>query len=134
MTIQLHPDLVSVHELRRAPRLEFQGRAWCEHRQLTLYLPIRNLSSDGLFLQTATPLEPGERLTLSLRDDPDIVIEAEVVWMEPARRVGGVGCRIVRFVEGAERYPALLERLRTGSGSERGMFEFRDCSWSASGR
>jgi hypothetical protein len=134
MTIQLHPDLVSAHELRRAPRLEFQGRAWCEHRQLTLYLAIRNLSSNGLFLQTATPLETGERVTLSLRDDPGIVIEAEVVWMVPERRVGGVGCRIVRFLQGADRYPALLERLRTGGGMERGMFDVRDCSWSASGR
>ena len=89
MTIQLHPDLVSVHELRRAPRLEFRGRAWCEHRQLTLYLALRNLSSSGLFLQTATPLEPGERVTLSLRDDPGIVIEAEAVWTVPGRRLGG---------------------------------------------
>lgn len=133
--MHLHPDLVSTNELRRAPRLEFQGRAWCEHRQLTLYLAIRNLSREGLFLQTATPLAAGERVVISLQDgDPAIVIEAEIVWTVPRRRVGGVGCRIVRFLEGAEHYPSLLEKLRTGGGSERGMIDGRDCSLSAIGR
>jgi Tfp pilus assembly protein PilZ len=134
MTMHLHPDLVSTNELRRAPRVEFQGRAWCEHRQLTLYLAIRNLSREGLFLQTATPLAPGERVTITLQEDPAIVIEAEIVWTVPRRRVGGVGCRIVRFIEGADHYPQLLEKLRTGGGVERGMFDKRDCSMSAIGR
>lgn len=109
---------LSVHsgELRRHVRVELLRRAWCEHRDYTLYLSIANISHEGLFIQTSTPFDRGERLWVCLADrnpkaTPLVELEAEVVWSSPRARLVGVGCRIVGFVQGSERYAELVEQL-----------------------
>ncbi|MDB4988417.1 MAG: PilZ domain [Myxococcaceae bacterium] len=109
---------LSVHsgELRRHVRVEFQGRAWCEHRDWTLYLPIVNVSCDGLFIQTSTPFARGELLRVCLTDRnplvvPLIELEAEVRWSSSRGKSIGVGCRILDFAQGADRYAELVEQL-----------------------
>jgi hypothetical protein len=134
MTMNLHSELVSSRELRRASRLEFRRRAWCEHRDFTLYPAIMNLSRGGLFLQASTPLAVGERLKVTLlQGEPGIVVDIEIVWVKRRGPGAGFGCRIVGFVEGADQYGALLDQLRRGI-FERGMRESRDCSWSVLSR
>jgi hypothetical protein len=134
MTMNLHSELVSSRELRRAPRLEFGHRAWCEYREITLYLPVVNVSRGGLFLHTSTPLAVGERLKVSvLPGAGGIALEAEITWSRRRGRGAGVGCRIVSFLDGAERYAALLEHLRRGT-FEGGMPALQDCSLSAFSR
>ncbi|MDB4972859.1 MAG: hypothetical protein JWN48_1200 [Myxococcaceae bacterium] len=103
-------------ELRRHVRVEFQRRAWCEHHDWTLYLPIVNVSLDGLFIQTSTPFARGELLRVCLTDRNPLVsqlieLEAEVMWASPRGRVVGVGCRIRDFAQGAEHYGSLIEQL-----------------------
>lgn len=100
------------HELRRHVRVEFQRRAWCEHRDWTLYLPIANLSHGGLFLQTSTAFAPGEplRICLSARE-PLIIMEVEVMWSSPSGRTVGVGCAITSFVQGSKAYGELVDQL-----------------------
>jgi Tfp pilus assembly protein PilZ len=109
---------LSVHqgELRRHARVELQRRAWCEHRDYTLYLSIANISREGLFIQTSTPFHRGERLRVCLADRTPrstvpVELEAEVVWSSPRGRLVGVGCRIVAFAQGGERYAELVEQL-----------------------
>ena len=111
---------LSVHsgELRRHARVELQRRAWCEHRDYTLYLCIANISRAGLFIQTSTPFRRGERLRVCLSDRNSQVtalveLDAEVVWSSARGRLLGVGCRIVGFAEGGERYEELVEQLAT---------------------
>ena len=102
-------------EQRRHPRLEFEGRAWCEHKSLTLYLPVSNVSAGGLFLQTGTPMSTGQRLKVSfgpLEDgDEDVVAKVEIVWVGRTPRGAGAGCRLLSFVSGEESYERLLARL-----------------------
>jgi Tfp pilus assembly protein PilZ len=115
-------------DLRRHVRVDFQRRAWCEHRDWTLYLPLTNLSHSGLFIQTSTSFASGEMLRVCLTDrDPLIIIDVEVMWCSaggsslvreaaarPDARVG-VGCAIRSFVQGAESYAELVEQLTPGT-------------------
>jgi hypothetical protein len=111
------PDFAAgdVQELRRHPRVDFAQRAWCEHRDWTLYLTISNVSQDGLFIQTSTPFARGELLRICLssvaRGAPLIELEAEVLWSSSRGRVVGVGCQIRQFAQGREQYCALVEQL-----------------------
>jgi hypothetical protein len=102
-------------ELRRHPRLDFEGRAWCEHKSLTLYLPVSNVSAGGLFIQTGAPMNAGQRLKVSfgpLRSgDDEVVAKVEVVWTGKTQRGAGIGCRLVSFVSGEEAYSRFLSSL-----------------------
>ena len=99
-------------ELRRHPRLSLQRRAWCEHRDWTLYLTVGNLSVDGMFLHTSTTFAPGETLRVSLSDGgARMVVEVEVVWCAARGRTPGLGCRVSTIREGAEHYALLLDTL-----------------------
>jgi Tfp pilus assembly protein PilZ len=102
-------------ELRRHVRVDCERRAWCEHRDWTLYLPIANLSLGGLFVHTSTPFATGERLRVCLTDrDPLLMMEVEVVWSSSRGRTVGIGCRIVAFLQGADAYADLVEQLQPG--------------------
>lgn len=103
---------------RRHPRLDFEGRAWCEHRDLTLYLPIGNLSAGGLFIQTGAVLTAGERLKVSFGGSDDgseeeIVAKVEIVWTGKSRRGAGVGCKFTAFLSGEAAYNRLIARLES---------------------
>ena len=109
---------LSVHsgELRRHARVELQRRAWCEHRDWTLYLSVVNVSYAGLFIQTSTHFDSGERLRVALTErslGPGLLIDlqVEVMWSSSRGKVPGVGCRIVDFAHGAERYAELIEQV-----------------------
>jgi Tfp pilus assembly protein PilZ len=106
---------VTPADTRRHPRLEFDGRAWCEHRNLTLYLPVANVSAGGIFLQTGASLSAGEHMKVSLgavgTSSEEIVAKVEVVWTGKGPRGPGVGCRFTGFVSGEHAYNELIERL-----------------------
>jgi len=106
---------VTEPEHRRHPRLEFDGRAWCEHQNLTLYLPISNVSAGGIFIQTGAPLSMGQRLRVSFGTldpaDGEVVAKVEIVWTGKTRRGAGVGCRFTGFVSGEEAYNRMIARL-----------------------
>jgi hypothetical protein len=109
MSLEFEPS--PTVELRRGQRVEFQRRAWCEHRDLTLYLLVANLSPSGMFIQTSTPFAMGERLRVCVCDAPRIVIDVEIVRCERRARQAGIGCRLLSFVQGEGSYPALLLHL-----------------------
>jgi len=111
MAMSLQLESCRGRELRRGTRVDFHRRAWCEHRELTLYLLIENLSDGGLFIQTSTPLSLGDRLRICVLDLPTIIVDVEIVWSLQHGRRGGVGCRVSSFVQGAEAYSALLAHL-----------------------
>lgn len=102
-------------EHRRHPRLEFEGRAWCEHQNLTLYLPVANVSAGGIFIQTGAPMGMGQRLKVSFGslepNDEAVVAKVEIVWTGKGRRGAGVGCRITTFLSGEEAYNRMIARL-----------------------
>ncbi len=103
-------------ETRRHRRLDFDRRAWCEHHSLTLYLPVSNVSMGGMFLQTTTLFEPGDRLRVSFEGaEPTekIVAQVEIVWAHKAGRGSGVGCRLLGFLHGGDSYGKMVEVLAT---------------------
>ena len=106
---------VNVSDHRRYPRLEFDGRAWCEHQNLTLYLPISNVSAGGIFIQTGAPLNTGQKLRVSFGTlEPgaeEVVAKVEIVWAGKSRRGAGVGCRFTGFLSGEEAYNRMIARL-----------------------
>jgi len=114
MTVSLFQLQLPVRseELRRHPRLALRRRAWCEHRDWTLYLPVANVSVAGLFIQTSTPFVTGEPLRVSLAEAGErIVVDVEVVWSSSRGRLPGIGCRFSHMREGAEHYARLLDNL-----------------------
>lgn len=98
-------------ELRLGRRVVFQRRAWCEHRDLTLYLMIADLSPRGMFIQTSTPFEVGERLRVCVHECPRIVVDVEIVRSVRRARQAGIGCRVLAFAQGADSYAGLLAQL-----------------------
>lgn len=111
MAMSLQPEAARGADLRHDRRVEFQRRAWCERPNLTLYPLIENLSSSGMFIQTTTPLRPGERLRVSVLEEPCIVLDVEIVRASPHTPHAGVGCRVLAIVQGADSYPTLLRHL-----------------------
>jgi Tfp pilus assembly protein PilZ len=111
MSTQLQPA-----DLRRHLRVDCARRAWCEHRDWTLYLPLGNVSQGGLFIQTSTAFARGELLRVCLTDrDPLIVVDVEVMWTSAQAARVGMGCAIRSFVQGADAYAELVEQLTPGS-------------------
>jgi Tfp pilus assembly protein PilZ len=111
MAMSLELETFASGELRHDGRVPFQRRAWCEHRDLTLYLVVANLSRGGMFIQTTTPFALGERLRVCVLDAPRIVVDVEIVRCATHRRHAGIGCRLLSFVAGADSYDALLVQL-----------------------
>ena len=72
-------------ERRRSERLRLRARAWCEAKNLTLYGRVGNVSATGLFLLSAAPLSPGDKVTVAIAvDQRELVADAEVVWARDA--------------------------------------------------
>lgn len=106
---------MNTQDHRRHPRLEFEGRAWCEHQNLTLYLPISNVSAGGIFIQTGAPLTAGQRLKVTFgtleSSDEEVVAKVEIIWAGKSRRGAGVGCRFTSFLSGEAAYNRMIARL-----------------------
>jgi Tfp pilus assembly protein PilZ len=106
---------VNTQDHRRHPRRDFEGRAWCEHQNLTLYLPISNVSVGGIFIQTGAPLTAGQRLKVSFGaldpSDEEVVAKVEIIWAGKSRRGAGVGCRFTSFLSGEAAYNRMIARL-----------------------
>ena len=111
MAMCLEAESFLALEQRQGQRVDFQRRAWCEHHDLTLYLLVGNLSYGGMFIHTSTPFRAGELLRVTLADSTRIVVDVEIVRRSQSARHGGVGCRLISFVQGAESYTALLAHL-----------------------
>jgi hypothetical protein len=106
-----------LHERRRYPRFVLRRRAWCEGDRFTIFLRTVDASADGLQIRTSIPPPPGTKLRVSI-DEPGhgrVVVEAEVVWARAgAAGRGGMGLRIVSFVEGAPVWERLVGGGSTG--------------------
>ena len=111
MAMSLERESLRRPEQRGAERAHFYRRAWCEHRDLTLYALVTDIGCGGMFIQTATPFSVGERLRVSLLDRPNIVVDVEIVRSAQGARHAGVGCRLASFVQGADSYAALVSHL-----------------------
>lgn len=99
-----------MNERRRAKRVGFRRRVWCEGDRFTVWLSTIDVSREGLQVRTSIPPPPGTRLRVTLEEPAHgrIVAETEVVWTGPVTSRGGMGLRIVRFVEGGESWSSLV--------------------------
>ncbi len=106
-------------EARRHPRVDFDRRVWCEHQDLTLYLPLANISVGGMFLHTSAGFQIGDTVRVSLeieeRSGQRVVADVEIVWAGRTGRVPGFGCRLLKFSEGESAYLELMDRLSSRS-------------------
>jgi uncharacterized protein (TIGR02266 family) len=96
---------------RKHLRLAWPQRCWCQASEISIYAQIGNVSEEGLFLRTPSPLSEGTAATLRLRlgaDEAEQVVEAVVVWREDQR---GMGLRFVSAPQGFE--DRLRDLLRT---------------------
>jgi len=97
---------------RRHTRVGFERRAWCEHARLTLYLPITNVSHEGMFLLTGAAFRPGEQLKISIdseESEEPVVADVEIVWTGRGTRGSwGCGVRVLNFSSGESQYRSLL--------------------------
>lgn len=100
-------------EQRRGERYGYARRAWCEHRDWTLYLRVGNLSEGGLFLHSSTPFAHGERLRVWVAEG--ILAEVEVRWSAPRGRSPGIGCSFSALLRGRDDFRALLAELAGAS-------------------
>lgn len=102
-------------ERRRSKRIGLRRRVWCEGERYTVWLSTVDASQDGLSLRTSIPPPIGTRVRVTFEEPGRgrIVADAEVVWVKPAPARGGMGLKIVGFVEGREHWPVLL---RDGQG------------------
>lgn len=80
-------------EARRYPRVKLCSRCWLESGNVTLYVPLRNLSEGGAFLNTGVPLKPGARAALrfrlSERHGTELRVDAIVVWARDIAQASG---------------------------------------------
>jgi len=103
-------------ERRRTKRIGLRRRVWCEGDRFTVWLSTIDASGEGLQVRTSIPPPPGTRVRVTL-DEPGhgrIVADAEVVWARAAPAQGGMGLRIVHFVEGREHWSSLLRDADLG--------------------
>jgi hypothetical protein len=114
-------------ERRRYPRLSFRRRIWCEGDRFTVSLQSVDVSAEGVHLRTSIPPPPGTRLQISLDEialgdapaEPSgrVVADAEVVWTRGDSAGGGMGLRIVSFIEGSDLWQRMLLALAGRSTS-----------------
>lgn len=97
-------------ERRRSNRIGLRRRVWCEGDRFTVWLSTIDACPDGLSVRTSIPQAPGTRLRVTFEEPGRgrIVADAEVIWAKPAPSRGGMGLKILGFVEGREHWPVLL--------------------------
>ncbi|HYB73812.1 MAG TPA: PilZ domain-containing protein [Candidatus Sulfotelmatobacter sp.] len=87
-----------VQENRRSRRIQVQGDVDATGTP-TFQASVVNLSRDGVCVEHAAKLEPGQVCELRFRIPPmSFSVRARVVWSSPHRQGGGTG----RFRSGAE--------------------------------
>ena len=102
-------------ERRKSGRIMLNQQCWLDAKNLTLFIRICNISKEGMFLKTASPLPPGTRATLSWESGEKEKIEAEVevMWTRPAstqsRDLPGMGLKILNFTRGAECFKEVVD-------------------------
>jgi hypothetical protein len=99
-----------VKERRRHSRYVLRRRIWCEGDRFTVSVSSIDASEGGIQLRTSIPPPPGTRLRVSFEEPGHgkIVADVEVVWAKPGKRSGGMGLKIVSFVEGQEHWAGLV--------------------------
>jgi len=107
-------DRASEFSARAEPRHSVNLPVTYKDEKSFFKVVTRDLSSNGLFIKTENPLEPGHRFLVNLRlpDRIDsIIIKCEVVWVRekgvgPADAPAGMG---VRFIDMTDKDHELLE-------------------------
>lgn len=93
-------------ERRRFKRIRLQGRCWCEGKNVTLYVQIRNAGLGGFFIKTHTPFNPGEQVKVrwgfpGQQGEHEAVME--VIWKRETQRgpeeLPGMGLKFTRVPE-----------------------------------
>ena len=93
-------------ERRRFKRVAVESRCWCEGKNVTLYVQIRNVSFGGLFIKTHTPFNPGEQVKVrwsfpALQGEHEAIMT--VVWKRETFHghddVPGMGLKFLRIPE-----------------------------------
>ena len=104
---------LSVTDLRGSSRHPVEIKVIAEHRRLgDMPLTIANISAHGFLIETAVPLERGERVTIRL---PQVGrIESHLIW-KSGERSGFQFERIIRLHE----FNAMLDIVRPRSRTRR---------------
>ncbi|HEY7677840.1 MAG TPA: PilZ domain-containing protein [Candidatus Methylomirabilis sp.] len=90
--------MAATQETRRSRRIQVQGEVDATGTP-TFQASVINLSRDGVCVEHAAKLEPGQVCDLRLRIPPmSFSVRARIVWSNPHRQGGGAG----RFRSGAE--------------------------------
>jgi uncharacterized protein (TIGR02266 family) len=107
------------HPRTPIPALQVRG----ESKRRFFFGYVRNLSLEGLFIQTTNPRPPGTsvRLEFSLqRESPPVECAAEVVWVQPfsvrSKAPPGMG---LRFTELDERAAVRVEAFLKAQDRDR---------------
>lgn len=77
---------------RKYVRYPKKFRCWCEGNGVTVFARVANVSEDGLFLNTSTPLDPGSLAKVKFVGIP-FSVTARVVWVKAPspQEPGGMG-------------------------------------------
>ncbi len=78
-------DPTAALEARRAPRLLVDLEVDYASEDNYLFAYITNISATGMFIRTTTPEPVGTHLNLRFKGSSSLVIEGEVIWVNPYR-------------------------------------------------
>jgi hypothetical protein len=95
-------------ERRWAPRYDFRASLDIEWGSAVLRASTRDVSSNGMFIESVDPLWVGAGFTASLQLDPPVKISCFVKRVEPGR---GMGVSISFSDEQRGTYQQLISRL-----------------------
>lgn len=104
-------------ERRQLKRYAAQVSVWCEHDEFTLYLHTLNISREGMFVRTATPLPLGAAFTIVM-EEPDVAARVRVSWVRDtgSSAYAGMGLSIVGFERGEKAYQRFVQQHGTDPG------------------
>jgi hypothetical protein len=86
-----------------------------------------DISPDGLFIKTITPLPPGTRIKveLTMPDSNIVLLEGKIRWRKSGPHQAthlmkklGMGVKILKFLSGEEYYKSLIDEYKNKSGPD----------------
>jgi hypothetical protein len=95
-------------ERRWAPRYSFRAGLEIEWGSAVLRATTRDVSSSGMFIESADPLWVGAGFSASLQSEPPVRVDCRVRRVEPGL---GMGVTVSFPQEQQEHYQELLSRL-----------------------
>ena len=106
-------------ERRKFKRVIHPTRCWCEGKESTLYVNIRDLSVGGLFIRTSTPFHPGEHVTVRWsfrKEEEEHTALIQVVWKREVEPLPGMG---LKFLSVSDETVGILRQIAEKDDSER---------------